>query len=656
MFSSNYFPYSAPSYTYGGPTYGTPSYGFGRPESEYLRAIAEEDAARRQYTDALRAQEEARSRAARARLARQAYESSHNSYISDEEEDDGPFAGYGYPARRLPTYGYPSPAALERQRLAALDRERERERERIRALEEERERRRRLLEEERRRRMLLEEEERRLQSEAEEQERRRLEQELLRRRASASNGLSPLEQLLGLRPAYATQPFGETVCVLRHRIPDRSADESLYQPISRRARTVSPAHRGRQTPAAPTPTSNPVQRSASRSPAGEHIPINNCVHPSPPAAPSTSVPINQPRSSPSPQPRPSQPQPPSAQEVEAATKIQTTWRTPHAQRTALQRIAEQGEKFEQLTAGFVLPSSLDYSVSGNTHEHVSVPTDGVSFDEAMDDSEAEKDVPKLAYTPTNAPLHAYYEELSRILTKLDGVQSGGHEEVRTKRRELARRVEREAERIEKLRGLVWRAWSKKQVEAQEQKKMEVDEEVPVTSPTAAEETTEFAPAPEPTEGVVEEPLEATMVVESVPEPIVTEATLPSAPHEAELEDLTTHAEDFAAEPTNDPSHLEITAPDASPELPSSETNVPPLDSSEAYTSDTSVDEHQMAVDSSESLPALVVDHHSDTDGDLEPTPPTPSAPSQTLVSEPQSKLDMLRPLVSQEWEEELDFF
>lgn len=218
MFPTSYFP----SNNYGTPTY---SYG-GHADSDYLQALAEEDAARRQYADALRAQEEARNRAARARLARQAYESSHNSYLPDDDEDDyGSYGvpGYGYPSRRRSAYGYPS--SLDRQRMAALEMERERERERMRLVEEERERRRRMmaLEEERerrRRRMLEEEEERRmrmqLQREAEERERRRLEQEFLRRQQQAREPtpISPLEELFGLRPPRMAQSKSqETVCL-----------------------------------------------------------------------------------------------------------------------------------------------------------------------------------------------------------------------------------------------------------------------------------------------------------------------------------------------------------------------------------------------------------------------------------------------------------
>jgi hypothetical protein len=239
MFSSNYFPYSTPTYSYGG-----------RPDSDYLQALAEEEAARRQYADALRAQDEARNRAARARLARQAYELSHNSYLSDDDDDAyggyaSPGFGYGHPSRRRPSYGYPT--NLERQRLAAL--ERERERERLRFMEEERERRRQMMEieEERRRRRVLEEEERRiqLQREAEERERMRLEQELLRRQQQSRQqqsrqqpAMSPLEELFGLRPPRMAQSKSqESVCTISPRTSSYVELIDLHYPALCTSRT-----------------------------------------------------------------------------------------------------------------------------------------------------------------------------------------------------------------------------------------------------------------------------------------------------------------------------------------------------------------------------------------------------------------------------------
>ncbi|GAA5990582.1 hypothetical protein JCM10908_003141 [Rhodotorula pacifica] len=65
--------------------------------------------------------------------------------------------------------------------------------------------------------------------------------------------------------------------------------------------------------------------------------------------------------------------------------------------------------------------------------------------------------PKLEYNPTNAPVHAYEEGLTRLLTELDGVESGGDAKVRTTRKALASRVEGEAQRVERWRKEIFEA-------------------------------------------------------------------------------------------------------------------------------------------------------------------------------------------------------
>ena len=65
--------------------------------------------------------------------------------------------------------------------------------------------------------------------------------------------------------------------------------------------------------------------------------------------------------------------------------------------------------------------------------------------------------PKLEYNSTNAPIHGYEEGLTRLLTELDGVESGGDVKVRTTRKALATKVEGEAQRVEKWRRDVFGA-------------------------------------------------------------------------------------------------------------------------------------------------------------------------------------------------------
>lgn len=70
---------------------------------------------------------------------------------------------------------------------------------------------------------------------------------------------------------------------------------------------------------------------------------------------------------------------------------------------------------------------------------------------------ASLNAPKLEYNSTNAPVHGYEEGLTRLLTELDGVESGGDLQVRTTRKALVKRVEGEAQRVEKWRKDVYQA-------------------------------------------------------------------------------------------------------------------------------------------------------------------------------------------------------
>jgi len=66
---------------------------------------------------------------------------------------------------------------------------------------------------------------------------------------------------------------------------------------------------------------------------------------------------------------------------------------------------------------------------------------------------------RLAYTKHNYPLHAYMEKLNVFLMKLDVVESYGSQHVRERRKEVARSIEKEAERIEALVRDIWRRHS-----------------------------------------------------------------------------------------------------------------------------------------------------------------------------------------------------
>ncbi|KAI0920566.1 hypothetical protein AcV5_010270 [Taiwanofungus camphoratus] len=437
-------------------------------DTEYLRALAHERAARR-------AQEEARERVARARLAHQAY----SPYDYELDAYDNEF-GDGYPAG---AYGY---AVTPCQKRALMEEQRRREileRERARKFEQEQlrleteERWRRIIEEERRRRM-EEEELRRL---LEEEQRRRDEELRARWRADPYD---PFLRSFGWRPVRADE---DEVDSRTSRTPLRSHTAS---PPPRRRRM--PTQSGYLHPDYVYET-GPTSRSASM----------------PPRAPSKpgSIPIKV--SSPKCQPSPRTPSPLSKpgltrevaatlEQHDAARKIQKVFRAHIARRHALQAIADLRVRFAALRAGFVAPTVLDFALHSG---QVSVPVDPdvLSLVHTPPAEETERPVregveegegrPMLAYTTANAPVHAYEEELNRLLGALDAVESRGDAGVREARKQLVREVESEAERVEKLKSAVWQWWigKREQLEAGEPASTDADREVRLqASPTEGE--------------------------------------------------------------------------------------------------------------------------------------------------------------------------
>lgn len=192
---------------------------------------------------------------------------------------------------------------------------------------------------------------------------------------------------------------------------------------------------------------------------------------------------------------------------EAATKIQTLYRT----HRALSRISSLQSKFESLKKDFILPSSIDYSTTDGAI--ITLKSDSTSPSSDSDEGTESYQGAKLAFTHTNIPIRAYDEELNRILTKLDGVESWGIKKVREKRKAVVRAVEEAAGRLEVAWREVWRMY----VEGGKEEKMEEDE---VEAVVLNEETMEE-------DGVVEESSASEpSAVESVAEPTPLEPEAP----------------------------------------------------------------------------------------------------------------------------------
>ena len=162
---------------------------------------------------------------------------------------------------------------------------------------------------------------------------------------------------------------------------------------------------------------------------------------------------------------------------DAARRIQEAYRAHAARSSALRTIEAHRNKFAHLKAGFRFPSSLDFQTAAGAHEHVSVPVDPAALAamvlaDGVSVEEGRTRRPQLAYTSQNAPVHAYLEELNRLLSALDAVESGGDREVRERRKGIVREVEAEAERVEAVVGEVWSRWQAHQESGEQQQQTE----------------------------------------------------------------------------------------------------------------------------------------------------------------------------------------
>ena len=97
----------------------------------------------------------------------------------------------------------------------------------------------------------------------------------------------------------------------------------------------------------------------------------------------------------------------------------------------------------KLQTDFVLPAEFDH-YSSSTHDH----------DETVSvSSVSSSDITKLIpYTSANKPVYKYEHALNGLLEQLDGIDSHGDGEVREKRKEVVKAVERALEEVERAVG------------------------------------------------------------------------------------------------------------------------------------------------------------------------------------------------------------
>ena len=110
---------------------------------------------------------------------------------------------------------------------------------------------------------------------------------------------------------------------------------------------------------------------------------------------------------------------------------------------ALSSIEHAQNALTKLQSGFVLPTELD---------HYTAPSDDrdeVASVSSVSSSDLAKLIP---YTRTNKPVYNYENELSGLLEQLDKIDSHGDVEVREKRKEVVKAIEKALEGVEQVVG------------------------------------------------------------------------------------------------------------------------------------------------------------------------------------------------------------
>ncbi|KAI1787387.1 hypothetical protein LXA43DRAFT_1184515 [Ganoderma leucocontextum] len=117
-----------------------------------------------------------------------------------------------------------------------------------------------------------------------------------------------------------------------------------------------------------------------------------------------------------------------------AAKMLKFYRVRHARKLSLAQIKDVEDALRKLEGAFEFPAHVDFLDRSPSPS----PADSESDTESA-----------LAYTANNTPLHVYENALNDLLTRLDAVESHGDLEVRGRRKEAVKEVERALEAMER---------------------------------------------------------------------------------------------------------------------------------------------------------------------------------------------------------------
>ncbi|CDO77483.1 hypothetical protein BN946_scf184902.g17 [Trametes cinnabarina] len=305
-----------------------------------------------------------------------------------------------------------------------------------------------------------------------------------------------------------------------------------------------------------------------------------------------------------------------------AEKLLKFYHARRARKLSLTQIKDVEDALRQLQSAFEFPAHLDF---------VNLVSSNLDSDAATADSDPDEPG-ALAYTPNNTPVHAYEHALNQLLVQLDAIESNGDLQVRGRRKEVVREVERALEDVERR---VEESRERERERSRERRRSAASSPL-ATSPESSDtesESTQVAPVEEVT---VEVPVQSSTPALATPATEVPEAdtvsvALVDTPSPADGTSASQTSQISAAEPdtvsvalVDGPSPIsDVTSISTTPVQKTSPSATKSVDCSPAITSSPIFDapEADTVSMSLVDLPAAAV-----RDSEPSPTIATPAAP------------------------------
>lgn len=174
----------------------------------------------------------------------------------------------------------------------------------------------------------------------------------------------------------------------------------------------------------------------------------------------------------------------------AASAIQTSWRAYALRKKAMAQISAIHVAFQELQSSFTFPVPVDF-----------VETSSPA-------------APHLAYTTNNRPILSYEHEATKLLTRLDAIDSAGDAQIRAGRKALVNDIE---DALKALESMKLDAWNAQQTAAQSTSSSITSSSIPsVASEVPSSSVSDNEPADEEMSQSEEE--EEAIVLAAVSEP------------------------------------------------------------------------------------------------------------------------------------------